>query len=66
MIGKLKGVKERGVFIYSVVSIIILSKHFMTIGVRATGLKLFIVITFSVLGTGIIFGSFPNVGNGGG
>ena len=34
----------------------------MTIGVRATGLKSFIVITFSFLGTGIIFEVFQMLG----
>ena len=36
----------------------------MTIGVRATGLWPFIVITFSFLGTEIIFEVFSNVKNG--
>ena len=61
MLGKLKGVKERGyLFIQSFK--IILSKHFVTIGVKATGLKSFIVITFSFLGTGIIFEVFQMLG----
>ena len=41
---------------------IILSKHFITIGVRATGLKSFIVNTFSFLGTGISFDVFQMLG----
>ena len=34
----------------------------MTIGVRATGLKSFIAITFSFLGTGIVFEVFQMLG----